>query len=257
MRNGRRRVVVTGLGVVAANGVGLEAFREALRAGRSVVVDDTNVSPEQRAPLFAAARAHDARVVVYLFTAEPHECVARNAQRKRHVVVRMDVDDAAAISGGLLDQPRQLFQLLRPDDDVDRAIAAQHPLAFLLRDATHDRDPSTSLRAGACPRLANFAKPRVHLLRGPLAHAARVDDHEIGVALVGCRYVAVLLEQAGDALGVVDVHLTSERLDEVLTRHDDLSLSLRSPLGRFRLLPLFRCCGGLRAAPGPRTAPAA
>jgi 3-oxoacyl-(acyl-carrier-protein) synthase len=35
VRNGRRRVVVTGLGVVAANGVGLEAFREALRAGRS------------------------------------------------------------------------------------------------------------------------------------------------------------------------------------------------------------------------------
>jgi 3-oxoacyl-(acyl-carrier-protein) synthase len=35
MRNGRRRVVVTGLGVVAPNGVGLPAFREALRAGRS------------------------------------------------------------------------------------------------------------------------------------------------------------------------------------------------------------------------------
>ena len=59
-----------------------ELIQRALRAGRSVVVDDTNVSPEQRAPLFAAARAHDARVVVYLFTAEPHECVARNAQRQ-------------------------------------------------------------------------------------------------------------------------------------------------------------------------------
>lgn len=59
-----------------------ELIQRALRAGRSVVVDDTNVSPEQRAPLFAAARAHDARVVVYLFTAEPHECVARNARRE-------------------------------------------------------------------------------------------------------------------------------------------------------------------------------
>jgi predicted kinase len=59
-----------------------ELVRRALRAGRSVIVDDTNVSPEQRAPSFAAARAHDARVVVYLFTAEPHECVARNAQRE-------------------------------------------------------------------------------------------------------------------------------------------------------------------------------
>jgi len=59
-----------------------ELIRKALRAGRSVVVDDTNVSLEQRAPLVAAARAHDARVVAYLFSAEPHECVARNALRQ-------------------------------------------------------------------------------------------------------------------------------------------------------------------------------
>jgi len=59
-----------------------ELIHKALRAGRSVLVDDTNVTPEQRAPLVAAARAHDARVVVYHFTAEPHECVARNAQRE-------------------------------------------------------------------------------------------------------------------------------------------------------------------------------
>ena len=31
----RKRVVVTGMGVVAPNGVGLGAYREALRAGRS------------------------------------------------------------------------------------------------------------------------------------------------------------------------------------------------------------------------------
>ena len=31
----RKRIVVTGLGVIAPNGVGLPAFREALRAGRS------------------------------------------------------------------------------------------------------------------------------------------------------------------------------------------------------------------------------
>src|SRR5215471_5677177 len=34
-RNGRRRVVVTGVGVVAPNGIGLEAFRTALKEGRS------------------------------------------------------------------------------------------------------------------------------------------------------------------------------------------------------------------------------
>ena len=59
-----------------------ELIHRALRAGRSVLVDDTNVSPEQRAPLVAAARAHDARVIAFLFSAEPHACVARNARRQ-------------------------------------------------------------------------------------------------------------------------------------------------------------------------------
>ena len=59
-----------------------ELIARALRAGRSVVVDDTNVGVEQRAALIATARAHGARVSVYLFTAGPRECVARNALRE-------------------------------------------------------------------------------------------------------------------------------------------------------------------------------
>lgn len=59
-----------------------ELIHRALRAGRSVVVDDTNVAVERRALLIAAARAHGARVHAYFFMAEPHECVARNALRQ-------------------------------------------------------------------------------------------------------------------------------------------------------------------------------
>jgi predicted kinase len=53
----------------------------ALGAGRSVVVDNTNPTPADRAPLVEHARMHGARVVCYWFEAAPAECLARNATR--------------------------------------------------------------------------------------------------------------------------------------------------------------------------------
>jgi predicted kinase len=55
---------------------------EALDAGRSVVVDNTNPTPEVRAPLIAAARARGAEVVGYYVEATTREAVARNARRE-------------------------------------------------------------------------------------------------------------------------------------------------------------------------------
>ena len=76
---------------------------------------------------------------------------------------------------------------------------------------------------GSCPcsaaSCAQLAEPRVELLLGALAHAAGVDDDDVGVGGVVGRLVAGLLEQAGHALGVVDVHLAAERLDQVFARH--------------------------------------
>ena len=54
---------------------------EALAVGRSVVVDNTNPSPEVRAPLIALGHAHGARVVGYGFASDLKQCLARNAQR--------------------------------------------------------------------------------------------------------------------------------------------------------------------------------
>jgi predicted kinase len=59
-----------------------ELIHQALRVGRSVVVDNTNVGVKERAELIAAARAHGARVKVYLFTATSRECVRRNRGRE-------------------------------------------------------------------------------------------------------------------------------------------------------------------------------
>ena len=55
---------------------------QALKAGRSVVVDNTNPTPVVRAPLVALARRLGARVVAYYFEATVKDAVARNRRRE-------------------------------------------------------------------------------------------------------------------------------------------------------------------------------
>lgn len=59
-----------------------ELLERALVAGRSVVVDNTNVSLKDRAALVAIGRRHGARLSVYRFDCTARECVARNAGRE-------------------------------------------------------------------------------------------------------------------------------------------------------------------------------
>jgi predicted kinase len=55
---------------------------EALAAGRSVVVDNTNPTREERAALIALARTHGARVIGYWFDTAAADCLERNAARE-------------------------------------------------------------------------------------------------------------------------------------------------------------------------------
>ena len=55
---------------------------EALRGGRSVVVDNTNPTVTDRAQLIAIGREHGARVIAYYFEAPVRMAVARNQQRE-------------------------------------------------------------------------------------------------------------------------------------------------------------------------------
>jgi len=55
---------------------------EALRGGRSVVVDNTNPTKESRAPLIAAARKHGARAVAVYFDPHIPTILMRNEQRE-------------------------------------------------------------------------------------------------------------------------------------------------------------------------------
>ena len=59
-----------------------EMIREALGAGRSVVVDNTNPTPFVRASVIALARRYGARVVAYHFEAQVKDAVARNRLRE-------------------------------------------------------------------------------------------------------------------------------------------------------------------------------
>lgn len=57
-------------------------IEEALRAGRDVVVDNTNPSRVVRAPIVALGRALGGRLLAYWFDAELAACRARNGLRE-------------------------------------------------------------------------------------------------------------------------------------------------------------------------------
>jgi predicted kinase len=59
----------------------LDLVAQALRAGRSVAVDNTNPRAVDRAPLLALARERGARVVAYMLDTTPRESAARNRSR--------------------------------------------------------------------------------------------------------------------------------------------------------------------------------
>ena len=58
------------------------AIRAALRAGQSVVVDNTNVTPADRASVISIAREFGARIIGYYLEATPREAIARNERRE-------------------------------------------------------------------------------------------------------------------------------------------------------------------------------
>jgi predicted kinase len=60
----------------------MQLLEEALHAGQNVVVDNTNPTPEDRAPLIAAGRGYGARIIGYYFPARLGEVLARNRARE-------------------------------------------------------------------------------------------------------------------------------------------------------------------------------
>jgi predicted kinase len=59
----------------------MHLIEEALREGRSVVVDNTNPTVDDRAPIIALARALGATVTGYFFESRLDDCLERNRGR--------------------------------------------------------------------------------------------------------------------------------------------------------------------------------
>ena len=57
-------------------------LRAALSAGRSVVVDNTSPTPEDRRPLVRLGHEYGAKVLGYFFDASVSECLRRNEMRE-------------------------------------------------------------------------------------------------------------------------------------------------------------------------------
>ena len=76
----------------------------ALAAGRSVAIDNTNLTIRDRSAIIGAARNHRARVIGYFFDVSTRACVARNANREG----RAKVPNVAIFAGAKrLEPPTQ------------------------------------------------------------------------------------------------------------------------------------------------------
>src|SRR5690625_2839396 len=89
---------------------------------------------------------------------------------------------------------------------VDPWRPAQHAVLVLLGQAAPDRDLHVRVAALVRRQVAQIA---VELVVGVLPHRAGVEHHQVGVGALGGAAVSGRLQHAGDALGVVDVHLAA------------------------------------------------
>ena len=112
----------------------------------------------------------------------------------------------------MLHEGWELGDVVGTDHDVDERRLAQELLAFRRGHAArHDHDEVGLDRLEALVRADDAAE----LLLGLLAHAAGVEDDDVGErGLVG-RLVAMAFEHFLDSSRIVDVHLAAEGLYEV------------------------------------------
>lgn len=62
-------------------------IEKALQEGRSLVVDNTNPAPEDRASIIEFGKSYGAEIIGYYFESNPRECLERNRQRSGKALV--------------------------------------------------------------------------------------------------------------------------------------------------------------------------
>jgi hypothetical protein len=123
-----------------------------------------------------------------------------------------DLDLRLLLHPCALEEDRQRADVVRAEHHVHPWRPAGDLAAVLLREAAPDGD----LHAGVLG-LDRRQVPEVPVepVVGVLPHRAGVEDDDVGLGIVGRRDVAGPLKQAGEPLGVVDVHLAPVGADLV------------------------------------------
>ena len=140
--------------------------------------------------------------------------------------------------------PQRLGQAvigLRPDHQVDRALAADDLRSLRLRHAAGDADHR--LQPAARPlglEVADAAKLGIDLLGGLLADVAGVQEHQVGVLDPVGAGIAVRRQRIRHALAVIDVHLAAIGLDEDLFRRARSRHIIFRAVGDISQLNLFQ-----------------
>ncbi len=114
----------------------------------------------------------------------------------------------------LAQQVGQAVDGVRAEDDVDVAEDVEELFAVALADAAahgHHAMRDALARRDVAHGLHLAVEPGV----GGLAHAAREEDHDVGLLDFLDLKGAGGLEHAADTLGVMEVHLAAEGADEV------------------------------------------
>jgi len=116
---------------------------------------------------------------------------------------------------GPLEQRGQRADVVGAEHDIDPRRAAQDLAAVLLREAAADGDLHVGFRRLDRGQLAEIA---VQLVVGVLPDRAGVEHHDVGCLALFGRRVPGLLEQSGQSLRVVHVHLAAVGADLVGAR---------------------------------------
>ncbi len=128
---------------------------------------------------------------------------------------RLQLVDDFGDRSPLLDVIHQVedpIEVVGPHHHVDPWGALPHQVPVLLRRTSPDHQQHLGVQVLDRLELAQVA---VHPVVGVLPDGASVDVHHVGALDPGGRCHPVHLEQAGDPLRVVLVHLAPEGTDEV------------------------------------------
>ena len=211
----RRAVQVAPVGVHV-----LPKQRDLLHAGRHVALG-LGRDILQRARFLASAHVgHDAvgaEVVAADGDGQPRRPIVLARRRQLGGKRRGGVEHLhlmAALLDGRFDQTGKRAEVVRAEDHVEMRQFLDELLAVALADAaSHGDDALRKRRARAQRHVFERGHLAVQARVGRLAHAAGHERHDVGVFDRLDRQRAKALEHAGDALGIVLVHLASERAD--------------------------------------------